>query len=59
MPVRHCGQLSQAAGGSALAARHIGGGPHEHQVVGIARRLAADEGVARLGYIGAISRGGV
>ena len=62
MSVRHRRQQPQSARRPAIASRHIGGGPSlidEDQVVGIERGLAANEGPALLGYVGAILLGGM
>jgi hypothetical protein len=62
MPVRHRGEKSQPAADAAIAACHIGGGPSlvdEDQVVGIERRLSADEDPPSLVYVAAILLGGV
>jgi hypothetical protein len=60
--VRHRRQQAQAAGGTPLAAHHIGGGPgfvDEDQTGGIERRVTANEDPPLFRDFGAILFGGV
>jgi hypothetical protein len=60
--MRHRRQQAQPAGRPAKATRHFGGRPSlvdEHQAFGIERRLTANEGAPRFGYVRAMLLGGV
>ena len=60
--MRHRSPQAQTASTSAIAARHVRGGPglvDEDQAIGVERRLAADEHAPGLGDIGAVLLGRV